>query len=105
MKCLHRACMLNGQRQSEQAMPRVSAFYGIAIYMYYRDHPPPHFHAIYDDFDAEVGIIDGEIIEGELPARAERLVQDWASQYHAELMDNWQRARAGDPLEQIPPLD
>jgi Domain of unknown function (DUF4160) len=29
-----------------QAMPRISQFYGIAIYMYYRDHAPPHVHAI-----------------------------------------------------------
>ena len=29
-------------------MPRVSEFYGIAIYPYYSDHNPPHFHAVYD---------------------------------------------------------
>ena len=28
-------------------MPRISEFYGIAIYMYYQDHGPPHVHAIY----------------------------------------------------------
>jgi Domain of unknown function (DUF4160) len=28
-------------------MPRLSEFYGIAIYMYFADHNPPHFHAIY----------------------------------------------------------
>ena len=30
----------------EARVPRISAFYGIAIYMYYPDHAPPHFHAI-----------------------------------------------------------
>lgn len=29
------------------AMPTISFFYGIAIRMYFRDHAPPHFHAIY----------------------------------------------------------
>ena len=28
-------------------MPRLSTFYGIVIAMYYRDHHPPHFHAVY----------------------------------------------------------
>ena len=28
-------------------MPRIAEFYGIAIYTYFRDHAPPHFHAIY----------------------------------------------------------
>jgi len=28
-------------------MPRISEFFGIYIYMYYRDHMPPHLHAIY----------------------------------------------------------
>jgi hypothetical protein len=28
-------------------MPEVSRFYGIVIRIYYGDHPPPHFHAVY----------------------------------------------------------
>lgn len=28
-------------------VPRLSEFYGIVIYMYFSDHNPPHFHAIY----------------------------------------------------------
>jgi len=30
-------------------MPVVSRFLGIAIAIYYRDHAPPHFHAIYGE--------------------------------------------------------
>jgi hypothetical protein len=41
-------------------MPRVSEFYGIAIYLYYRDHVPPHFHAIYGEFEAEIEIASGQ---------------------------------------------
>jgi Domain of unknown function (DUF4160) len=33
-------------------MPRVSAFFGIVIYMYYNDHLPPHFHAEYAEHEA-----------------------------------------------------
>ncbi len=50
-------------------MPRISAFYGIAIYMYYRDHAPPHFHAIYGEYEATVAIETAEVLEGRLPRR------------------------------------
>jgi len=42
-------------------VPRISALYGIAIYMYYRDRAPPHFHAIYGEFEATVSIGTGEV--------------------------------------------
>ena len=37
-------------------MPCVSDFYGIAIYMYYSDHAPPHFHAEYAGDEVEIEI-------------------------------------------------
>ncbi len=86
-------------------MPRISEFYGIAIYMYYRDHPPPHFHAIYGEFDAEVAIDSADIMEGELPRNARRLVHEWADLRRAELNRDWSLAQAGQPLEWIDPLD
>lgn len=33
-------------------MPTISIFYGIAIRMYYQDHAPPHFHAVYAEQEA-----------------------------------------------------
>jgi hypothetical protein len=35
-------------------MPELSRFLGIVIAMYYRDHAPPHFHAIYGDYEATI---------------------------------------------------
>jgi hypothetical protein len=86
-------------------MPTVSRFYGIAIRMYLEDHNPPHFHAIYGDHEAQVAIADGRIIEGELPRNAARMVRDWTLVRHAELMDNWNRARSGEPPMKILGLD
>jgi hypothetical protein len=86
-------------------MPRISEFYGIAIYMYYRDHSPPHFHAIYGEFDAEISIATTEIVEGELPRKARNLVQEWADAHRSELERDWDLARSGEPLEQIDPLE
>ncbi len=42
-------------------MPRISFFLGISIYMYYDDHNPPHFHAIYNEYATKVDIKTGNI--------------------------------------------
>jgi hypothetical protein len=42
-------------------MPTISWFYGIAIRMYFRDHPPPHFEAVYGEHEANVDIATGEV--------------------------------------------
>jgi hypothetical protein len=31
-------------------MPEITRFYGIIIKLFFADHPPPHFHAIYGDY-------------------------------------------------------
>lgn len=86
-------------------MPRISEFYGISIYMYFRDHHPPHFHAFYGQFEGTIGIENGEVLHGYLPKRALRLVQSWRSTFRRELLRNWTHARRHEKLESIPPLD
>ena len=55
-------------------MPRISEFFGISIYMYWRDHSLPHFHAIYGGDEVEITIVDLSILAGRLPPRALGLV-------------------------------
>jgi chromosome condensin MukBEF ATPase and DNA-binding subunit MukB len=88
----------------DQRVPRISAFYGIVITMYYRDHDPPHFHAVYGEHRAQIVIATLEPRCGELPARALRLVREWAELHRTELQANWAKARARQPLDTIPPL-
>ena len=45
-------------------VPRISAFYGIVIWMYYDDHNPPHFHATYGEHEALIEI-DGLDVLGD----------------------------------------
>ncbi len=85
-------------------MPKISEFYGIAIYMYYRDHAPPHFHARYGSDDAEISIRDGAVLSGKLAPRALGLVIEWAMLHRDELLQVWDEARAHQPLSQIEPL-
>ena len=85
-------------------MPRVSEFYGIAVYLYYSDHNPPHFHAVYGGQQVEIVIETGDVLAGALPKRASRLVKEWRERYRDELLANWNAARSGLPLNPIPPL-
>jgi len=54
------------KRQMEALMPAISRFLGISIYMYYRGHEPPHFHAEYGEFEVKVEIECG-IVSGRFP--------------------------------------
>jgi hypothetical protein len=85
-------------------VPRISAFYGIVIWMYYDDHNPPHFHATYGEHEAIIEILTWRVVRGSLPPRALRLVEEWASAHPTELAEDWDRARSGQPLEPIAPL-
>jgi hypothetical protein len=87
------------------AMPTIAFFYGIAIRMFFRDHPPPHFLATYAGHEANVSIASGEVIDGHLPTRAARLVKEWTLAHRAELEENWRRAREHAPLGRIAGLD
>jgi hypothetical protein len=82
-------------------MPTIAWFYGIVVQMFYNDHEPPHFHVRYGRAKALVRIDDATILVGELPPTATKIIRQWALARQAELQDNWQRARAQQPLEKV----
>lgn len=86
-------------------MPCVSQFFGIVIYMYFNDHLPPHFHAEYGGNEALYEIETLQLYRGRLPRRAHNLVLEWADLRRIELMENWARARQGQGLTSIEPLE
>jgi hypothetical protein len=71
-------------------MPRISAFYGVVIYMYWneRDHPVAHFHAYHAGRRASLSA-DGTVLAGSLEPRALQFVMEWASLRHKEILANW----------------
>lgn len=85
-------------------MPEVSRFLGIIIAMYHRDHAPPHFHAVYGDYEASFAIDDFRIIAGKLPGRVTGLVIEWATLHKKELEQDWQLCVEQMPLKKIKPL-
>jgi len=85
-------------------MPEISRFLGIIIGIFYVEHGAPHFHTVYGEHEISVELESGKI-HGEFPARALRLVLEWASLHKEKLMENWQLARQGQPLRRIAPLE
>ncbi len=85
-------------------MPTISMFYGILIQMYWDEHAPPHFHAIYGEYKATINIRDLSLGEGELPRRAKQLVLDWAELHQAELLTDWDLCQANQHPKPIDPL-
>lgn len=70
-------------------MPLIARFYGILIKMYFREHGTPHFHAIYGEYNGVFDLDTLEMIEGDLPTRAQHLIKEWADQYGPELRLMW----------------
>ena len=91
--------------EMEREMPTISTFFGIAIRMYYREHAPPHFHAIHGGEDVEINISTLQVITGRISRRALGLVLDWAEIHQAELLENWRLARQHEALNEIRPLE
>ncbi len=86
-------------------MPTISQFFGIMIRMFYRDHNPPHFHAIYAEYKASFGIETGKIIEGEMPRTATKLINEWRLLHIDELLQNWEKAGNEKLPDKIKPLE
>jgi len=79
-------------------MPEISRFYGIVIKMFYADHNPPHFHAIYGNVEVLIDINTFAVFAGNIPPRALGLVVEWATLHQAELLRDWERAQDQEPL-------
>ena len=86
-------------------MPELSRFYGIIIRMFYGDHAPPHFHAVYQGEEIKVNVNTLEGIEGRMSRRAQVLVLEWAALHRDELRQAWERASTNQEPFKIPPLD
>lgn len=86
-------------------MPTISVFYGILIQMFWNDHAPPHFHALYGEFEVVIDIQTLKIIEGKMPRRALALILEWASLHRDDLTKDWKLCEARKMPHKIPPLE
>jgi len=66
-----------------------------------REHEPSHIHALYGEY---VGIFDirtHEMLDGDLPKKAQMLVQEWLKQNDEELQKMWDNQH----IRKLPPLE
>lgn len=82
-------------------MPEIARFYGIIIKLFFGDHPPPHFHAIYGEHVGLFNIDDLKMIEGDLPTRAKKMIVEWAKIHQTELKAMWNQQE----FRRLPPLE
>lgn len=83
-------------------MPEITRFYGIVIKIFLtREHNPPHFHAVYGEYNGEILIETGEMREGDLPIKAQQLVKEWWSVHKDSIMEMWNTKT----IQKLPPLE
>jgi hypothetical protein len=84
-------------------MPIIARFYGIIIKMYFSqsEHGVPHFHALYGEFNGVFAIGDLDMLEGDMPGRARKLVEEWGARYKSELLEMWETQE----FHQLPGLE
>jgi hypothetical protein len=85
-------------------MPTLSVFYGILIQMFFQDHAPPHFHALYAEHEALIDIRALKVMEGQLPRHALALIMEWAEAHQNELMEAWDLCARNQMPNKIAPL-
>ena len=74
-------------------MPTFFVIEGVKIELYYNDHAPPHFHAIFAEYELLIEIKTLIKIKGELPRHKEKKVIAWASQNREVLLELWDSLR------------
>jgi hypothetical protein len=68
-------------------MPTVKLLDSIKIDVYSREHPPPHFHALYAEFEELIV----ETYAGKLPTIQRKKVIEWAKDKQDFLLENFKR--------------
>lgn len=84
-------------------MPELSRFFGIIIYLYWRDHNPAHIHFEYGEYRCTISILD-RIVEGKAPSKVIAKVNEWIDLHEEELLSLWEKAQKGEPLSKVEPL-
>lgn len=83
-------------------MPEITRFYGIIIKLFLtKEHNPPHFHAVYGEYNDSFDIQTMEMIEGDLPKKAQTLIKEWGIQYKSDILRMWHTK----VLKKLPPLE
>lgn len=83
-------------------MPEIARFYGIIIKMFFKpkEHEPGHLHALYGEYVGIFNLKTLEMVDGDLPGKAQQLVKEWMEKNQRELLEMWDTQN----LRKLPPL-
>lgn len=85
-------------------MPTISAFYGILIQIFWREHGAAAFPRALCRARGADRHPHARSRAGSLPKRALALVLEWASEHRAELMEDWDLCSRMQTPKKIEPL-
>ena len=72
-------------------MPCIKIIDSIKLYVYANDHNPPHFHAIYAEYEELIVIESLENYSGLIPKNQRKKVLNWASKNQAFILKQWNK--------------
>jgi hypothetical protein len=75
-------------------MPIIAIVDGVRIMIHLKDHLPPHLHAMFSGFEAQISIVTGDVLHGSLPPAKLRTVQRWLDAHRAQVAYIWDEIRA-----------
>lgn len=84
-------------------MPEICRFYGIIIYLYWKDHNPPHVHFHYGNYKCSISVID-RVVDGQAPAKVIAKVNEWIDQNEDAILALWEKAQRGEKIGRLEPL-
>lgn len=64
-------------------------FDGVVVYIYFDEHVPPHFHALFAEHEAVISIENLAVMEGSLPAAKLKQTLAWAIANQDLLRHKW----------------
>ena len=81
-------------------MSAIDIIRGILIYMYGKDHNPPHLH-IKDGGNWFVITIKDRMVEGKGSAKTIKIVNEYIDQHEMRLLELWEKAQRGERIEKV----
>ena len=85
-------------------MPSIAEFLGMVIYMYWDEHPPAHFHVKFGSMWASINIHSGELVDGALPRKKLKTIEEWRRIHKEELLKNWEIVSKNGAPHKVAPL-
>ena len=84
-------------------MPVISRFYGMIVKMFFlaSEHNPPHIHVVYGEYVGVIDIRSLQMIQGDLPNKALKIVQEWTQLHQKELLEMWET----QDIQPLPPIE